>query len=538
MNLFAISAIINIVTSIVLGLLVLLRDYRKATHITFFLFTVAVGFWSFSYFLWQIAGTSEDALFWVEMFMFGAIFIPFFYLHFTTAFINKNLGFSKTVVFGYLVAGCFAVLNWTPLFIQGVSEKLIFAFWPTPGPLYLPFLIIWILYAVLAVVFIAKRLPEATGTERAQLQYMLAGTAIGYAGGVTNYFLWFDIAILPYGNISASIYIALVAYAMLKHRLFNLKVIATEFLTFSLWLFIFIRMLLEDTLRDQVINGALLFVTIVIGTILIRSVDSEVEAREEIQKLAENLEDANARLRELDRQKSEFLSMAAHQLRTPLTSIKGYASLMLEGSYGDLPEKVNTVLETIFSSSSRMVDTVSDFLNVSRIEQGKMEYRMEHTDLGGMAKSVVLELALSAKEKGLNLEYHDDGNGPYPIYADTSKLEHVISNIVDNAIKYTQKGSVVVQVEKNIAQNVGRVRITDTGVGIPADALPKLFDKFVRARNANEINVTGTGLGLYVAKEMIEKHKGKIWAESKGENKGSMFIVEIPLSDEKNNTPR
>ncbi|PIR86430.1 hypothetical protein COU13_00915, partial [Candidatus Kaiserbacteria bacterium CG10_big_fil_rev_8_21_14_0_10_43_70] len=96
------------------------------------------------------------------------------------------------------------------------------------------------------------------------------------------------------------------------------------------------------------------------------------EAREQIQKLAENLEDANTRLRELDRQKSEFLSMAAHQLRTPLTSIKGYASLMLEGSYGELPQKVNTVLETIFSSSARMVDTVSDFLNVSRIEQGKM----------------------------------------------------------------------------------------------------------------------------------------------------------------------
>jgi len=202
-----------------------------------------------------------------------------------------------------------------------------------------------------------------------------------------------------------------------------------------------------------------------------------------------------------------------------------------------LPQKVNTVLETIFSSSSRMVDTVSDFLNVSRIEQGKMEYRMEHSDLGGMAKSVVSELALSAKEKKLDLEYHDDGNGPYPIYADTSKLEHVISNIVDNAIKYTPKGSVTVRVEKDIARNIGRVKVIDTGAGIPADALPKLFDKFVRARNANEINVTGTGLGLYVAREMITKHNGKIWAESKGENRGSTFTVEIPLFDDAHSIP-
>ncbi|PIR86431.1 histidine kinase, partial [Candidatus Kaiserbacteria bacterium CG10_big_fil_rev_8_21_14_0_10_43_70] len=148
----------------------------------------------------------------------------------------------------------------------------------------------------------------------------------------------------------------------------------------------------------------------------------------------------------------------------------------------------------------------------------------------------VAELALSAKEKKLNLEYHDDGKGPYPIYADTSKLEHVISNIVDNAIKYTPKGSVTVRVEKDIARNIGRVKVIDTGAGIPAEALPKLFDKFVRARNANEINVTGTGLGLYVAREMITKHNGKIWAESKGENRGSIFVVEIPLSDPRINS--
>lgn len=322
-------------------------------------------------------------------------------------------------------------------------------------------------------------------------------------------------------------------YNVVRHNLFNARMLLAQFFTAGILILSLTRLVLAPPGTQKIIEVFLLVVMFGFGVLLIQSVLRETKQRKKIEELAENLEDANIRLKELDRQKSEFLSMAAHQLRTPLTSIKGYASLMLEGSYGDLPKKVDSVLETIFASSSRMADTVSDFLNVSRIEQGKMEYRMENVDLGDLSKSVVTELALAAKEKDLQLNYHNDRKGPYPINADVSKLEHVISNLVDNAIKYTQKGAVSVRVERDTARNVGIVKVIDTGAGIPKEALPKLFDKFVRARNVQDINVTGTGLGLYVAREMIQMHNGKIWAESKGEGKGSTFIVEIPLSEKK-----
>jgi len=183
-----------------------------------------------------------------------------------------------------------------------------------------------------------------------------------------------------------------------------------------------------------------------------------------------------------------------------------------------------------------MADTVNDFLNVSRIEQGKMEYRMKVTNLLDLAKEVVTELSVGAKEKGLELNFHDDGKGPYMVEMDVSKIQHVVSNLIDNAIKYTPKGAVSVRIDKDPGGDSVSLRVSDTGAGIPEDALPTLFDKFIRARNAKEINVTGTGLGLYVAREMIRAHHGTISAASKGEGQGSVFTITLPLSTSKQPT--
>jgi signal transduction histidine kinase len=256
----------------------------------------------------------------------------------------------------------------------------------------------------------------------------------------------------------------------------------------------------------------------------------EVESREEIERLAKNLTKANDQLRELDRQKSEFLSIAAHQLRTPLTAIKGYASLILEGSFGAVSQELKAPLETIFVSSTRMVETVADFLNVSKIEQGKMEYRMQRASLSELVQHVVRELEVTMKGKGLTLTYTDETTGGCMVTMDAGKVEHVISNIIDNSIKYTPQGSISVTLTADSGARVARVTIHDTGAGIPKEALGTLFDKFVRARNAKDINVTGSGLGLYVAREMMKAHGGTVTADSEGEGKGSTFVITLPLN--------
>ncbi|MFA6416140.1 MAG: HAMP domain-containing sensor histidine kinase [Candidatus Paceibacterota bacterium] len=261
----------------------------------------------------------------------------------------------------------------------------------------------------------------------------------------------------------------------------------------------------------------------------------EVSQREKIEKLAVDLERsntelevANEKLKELDKQKTEFVSIASHQLRSPLTAIKGYSSMLLEGSFGKITGKSREAVQVVFESSQKLVGVIEDFLNITRIELGKMKYEMTTIDMGHMVESVVNELKPNVMRRGLTMTF-TGAEGPYNIFADAGKLNQVFLNVIDNAIKYTEKGSIAVAVARRQegGKNLIRFTSTDTGVGMDQATIPKLFEKFVRATGAGAINITGTGLGLYVAKQIVEAHGGKIWAESAGKGKGSQFIVEM-----------
>ncbi len=252
------------------------------------------------------------------------------------------------------------------------------------------------------------------------------------------------------------------------------------------------------------------------------------ELQESNKKLAEtnnSLNVANHKLKELDRQKTEFVSMASHQLRSPLTAIKGYSSMLLEGSFGELGEKVNDAVHVIYQSSQKLVMVIEDFLNVSRIELGTMKYTMAELDMAEVAKKVFDELSMIIKGKGLVFEFYVD-NANHKVNADVGKLSQVIGNIIDNAAKYTPEGKIKVSVTRN--GNMVRFVSEDTGVGMAPELIPKLFQRFMRADDAGKVNILGTGQGLYVAKQLIEGQGGKVIAESDGLGKGSRFIVELP----------
>ncbi len=243
----------------------------------------------------------------------------------------------------------------------------------------------------------------------------------------------------------------------------------------------------------------------------------------------EQLEVSNDRLTELDRQKTEFVSFASHQLRSPLTSIKGYASLILEGDYGEITDDLKKAAQIIFDSSKTLATVVDDYLNVSRIELGQMKYEFAQIDLKALVQTVIDEQKPNVEKAGLKLNFNAE-SGSYAVNADKEKLKQVISNIIDNSVKYTPMGEITVGV-KNVKNNV-QVSVTDTGIGIPKDVIPKLFAKFSRAKDANKTNIRGTGLGLFIAKEIVTAHEGKIWVESDGEGKGSQFYIEIAQAKE------
>ena len=271
-----------------------------------------------------------------------------------------------------------------------------------------------------------------------------------------------------------------------------------------------------------------------LGIFLIRSVIKEVESREKAEKLTIDLQNANDRLRELDKQKTEFISFATHQLRAPLTAIKGYASLILEGDLGPVPEKIAEPISRVFESAKTMASVVDDYLNVSRMELGSMKYDFEPLDMEDLVGDVAAELKPNIEKSGLKFSFRVIGEGPWTVSADPDKLKQVIANIIDNSVKYTPTGSLAVALERvpNADGTIPvRFSVTDTGIGIAPGVMPKLFQKFSRADNANKQNIHGTGLGLFIVKEIVTAHHGRVWAESAGEGKGSKFIVELPAKD-------
>ena len=240
--------------------------------------------------------------------------------------------------------------------------------------------------------------------------------------------------------------------------------------------------------------------------------------------LYKELQDANVKLSSLDKIKTEFLGLASHQLRSPLTAIKGYVSMVLEGDYGDINDQVRETCRRIFQSSKNLGVIVEDLLNVSKIEQGGMKYEMEPFSLTEIAESVSKDLSIVAESKDLKLDFKSDDSKMCMINADKEKIRQVLINFIDNSIKYTKTGGIHVAV-KRVDDKV-QFTVKDTGVGMTPEIKETLFQKFARGEGAR-MNTSGSGLGLYLAREIVEAHKGKVWVDSEGPDKGSTFFMQL-----------
>lgn len=223
MDIYALTGFINAITSIVLGILVFAKGREKAANRIFAYSTIPVFLWAMAYGFWLLADNHDTALFLVRILMMGAIFIPFSYAHFVVAF-TKSHQYDWWIRLGYIFAGLAVLANFTPLFVADVVPKMGFDFWPVPGILFHPFLLIWAIYSLLQVALLFKAHRTAHGIYRQQLGYIMIGFIIGIVGGSTNYLLWYDIPVLPFGNIGASIDIILISYIIIRLRLFDIKI--------------------------------------------------------------------------------------------------------------------------------------------------------------------------------------------------------------------------------------------------------------------------------------------------------------------------
>ena len=509
------------------GIFAYLKNKKDLSNKLFGLLSLAFAIWCYAWFaLLLVKSNQEMAIFWAKFLNLGAIFIPIFYLHWVLSVLNLHKRKKYLLILGYIIIFLFAINSFSPSYIKGVHSIFFFPFWPTAGPLYKWFLIFGYFGMVGYAFFkLIREIGKQEVEKRYQIGYIIVGSLLGFGGGATNFPLMYKLEMLQpiIGMIAVMASPFILGYAAVKYRLMNIKVVATELFGGVIALVLLINFLTSKTQEEWFIRGFVLILGLIFSVLFIRSVLKEVKMREELEK-------TNERLKELDKAKSEFVSIASHQLRTPITVVKGYSSMLLEGTFGAIPEKAKGALEKIFESSNRLVMMITDFLTLSRIERGKMEYNFQKVNFREMVNNIMDEFkAINIREKkGLDLSLEIAEEKDWTLILDSDKIRQVIYNIIENAMKYTAKGFIKVSSYKTPDKSRAVLKVQDSGIGINKESLGKIFQKFTQANERIEINIRGVGLGLYLAQEIIKAHQGRIWAESEGQGKGSTFYIELP----------
>lgn len=663
--------------------------------------------------------------------MVGAIFIPATYFHFTLVLVDAFTKKRKFLIFSYAIFFIFFLLDFTPLLVNRIESVYSFAYWPLPGPAFHVFLVIWFAYVIYSTSLLFQKYTASIGIKKSQLKYVLIGMIIGFAGGATNYFLWYKIFIPPFANILVSVYIGTIAYAILKYRFMDIRIVvrkifiyaglaaftyamfyvvawsytkvfgsvlssagylmslfvAPAFVASFYWLHQWLQKIAnkyffaslsnyQETIATltkelnylidlkQIVNsivetikqtmqldraGVLLLdpttqpmhYTIaktigfnpnnglglvkdnflvyhlqknqaplvrdelelfkqnaktnhdragytrlknhmekieahlclpllssnkLIGLIVLGAkISNEAYSQEDlalldtlsyqagiaidnallyqkVSDLSENLQKkvdeqtADLRrktehLRKLLQMRSEFLDIASHQLRTPVSVIIGMTSMLKDRGAKFERKMREKFIDSIFQKSKKLEQIINDILSASEMDTEEFRLKPEMfqpLQVEDIIERILLEAKAEGVQKEIRVEFVKPPKPVSQIVAEPRYVEHAITNLVDNAIKYTMRGFVKIMVEEK--DNRVCIQVQDSGIGIPREDLPKLFGKFVRAKNARQTYADGSGLGLFIIKKIVDTHRGANIAVASQENKGTTFTLSFPVA--------
>lgn len=534
-----------------LGVLIYWNNKKNWTNIFFSSLAFSLSLWSFSMLMYAtLANSYDNIIVWSRILYASGMSIPLFFVLFSNSFPQGVITLNRMVIFLLLFA-YFALLTITllsdwvisNLIIDGSNRILIH------GILYPAYFLFFTAGMTWALLLLFNKYIYAKGTLKKQIKFMFFGTLIPtVCTGIINmvlpamqdfYYAWT-------GPLFSLVMIGFISYAIIKVRLMDIKLIAVQIFATAITLFTLLEIFTSSSQMEIIVRSIIFIVTAVFSILLIRSVLREVYRREQMEKLAadlavankkrehinKQLQHANEQLKKLDEAKSEFISIASHQLRTPLTAIKGYGSMLLDGDFGDMKEvKQKDAVEKMVVSNNRLISLVENLLNISRIESGRLKFDFQVQQLEPLVEEVFNNMQQSAQNAGLYLKLQKPDKDLPPVRMDDEKIRQVVINFIDNAIKYTRQGGITVYLSQKGKKII--CKVSDTGIGVSKEDQKRLFQKFTRGKNAFLVNTEGTGLGLYVAQMMINSHKGEIWIESKGEGKGSNFCFSLPVHKEK-----
>ena len=329
-----------------------------------------------------------------------------------------------------------------------------------------------------------------------------------------------------WGLFGMPVFIAFLSYLIVKYELMSIKVLGAQVLVLSLVALIASELLFVTNLTNQVLVSVTLALAIGFGFFLVRSVQKEVRQRQLIQKQEEELEVMNA-------QQVNLLHFISHEIKGYLTKSEAAFAAITEGDYGVISDQLKTMSGAALTDVRKGVSTVMDILDASNLKKGTVAFKKAPFDFRRAVETIITEQQVPAKEKNLVIEVQI-ADGEYRMEGDEEKVrEHVIRNLIDNAIRYTPAGSIRVELSNDgpsteLGVNKIHFSVKDSGVGITPEDMSHLFTEGGHGKDSLKVNVHSTGYGLFIAKQIVEASGGTIRAESEGAGKGSRFIVELP----------
>ncbi len=520
-------------------------DVTKKIKRAFILMTLCMLVWVNFAYIARLPSQMDLAIFWIKI--AWAVTIPLFasLYFFTVSFVEKKervkalnltvliIGISSffiTLLTDWVIKDILSKQVWTKL-VYGHGIAVFYG------------LVLFLSFLTLNLLF--RKYFISSKKEKLKTQYLLIGIVFFlFMNVVFNIVYPFLLGISNYyqlGDYSTIVSISFIAYAVTRRELMGIKIILTQALVAVITIILLLDIFaLSHDLTMQILKAGILITLLYLSREIVKSVGKEKQAREELQKTykrinryVKKLEKANLDLEELLEAKNDFLHITSHQLRTPLTVIRGMLAMWKAGDFEQLSRKKQKEMrERIYLSAERLNNVTNDMLDAMEVESKFVKFNLESVSLENLMKKVMDELKPNYDKKELYLKLNVKSKLP-KIKAEPKYLKQALINLLDNAEKYTLKGGVEISIDlkvsgKNKEDKFVLIKIKDTGIGINKREQKKLFQKFSRAKNAMKQNVTGSGLGLFIAKEIIEEHQGKIELSSEGAGKGTTVKVWLP----------
>lgn len=499
---------------------------RSDKNIAFAGVVLSVAFWILAFAFWSLPTLTQQDLFWFRsMYFFGSLIPAFYYLFSLTYLFKRRI----PKVIWPLVLLPNLIIGWIAFSGSDLASvaKFDYAFLGE-GQTLLAIHFSLFVVASLLVLYYASKIHK--NIDPKELFPVIAGAIIAfhsvfgvlYSSTTAQDVNYLVTVVALVGGI-----IIIAPFIIRRRLLVDLRLVGAEILIL-IALFVFIADIVAsaESAFDFIFRLIILILLIFYGVMTTRVFVREIKQLQRNEAMQEQIIRMNGKLIEGDRLKTKFVSLVAHQMRAPLTSMHIYLNMARKGEFGRVPDDLDNVLKQNMDVLERLIHTTKTFLDVTRIEMGRIELFKAETNLAGLIDRLVEEMKPIARNKGLVLRKDVSKDTPLVI-CDTGAIYHVLMNLMDNAIKYTKQGHVTVRLKSD--RGWVEVLVEDTGIGMTEEDMESVFRIFERGMSAVKLESKGEGLGVFIAKQFINEHGGEMIVRSQGRGAGSVFGFKIPI---------